>query len=166
MNRLRAAAPVLLVLLAACGRVGAPRAETAAIIDTIKADEVHWNADYRNGDAKRIAAHFAPNAKLMAPGQAPLVGTAAIEAAVGAMVAGPGFSLSFASDKVDVAASGDLAAARGTFKQTVSDPKTQAPMTTTGSFIAVYKPRPGGGWMASWVMVTPEPIGAPIPATP
>jgi len=146
--------------MAGCGPVGPPpkpQIDTAKIVDAIKTDEVKWNQDWAAKDPVRIVSHYAPDAVMMEPGEPPAIGTAAIKAGVDQAAADPGFTLSFASDKVDVAASGDLAAARGTYKLTSSDPKTKTVVTTTGSYVTVYKPRPDGVWQAVWDIVAPGP---------
>jgi ketosteroid isomerase-like protein len=161
------ASPVLYVLCAAlaldaCGaKSPAARSpvDTAKIVDAIKTDEVHWNSDYKNGDAGVLAAHYAAGATLMVPGVAPMVGSAAIKAGLAQAVADKAFTLTFASDKVDVATSGDLAAARGTYTETATDPKTKAVVTDKGSYVTVYRPQPDGVWKAVWDINTP---GAPI----
>ena len=155
---LRAMPPFVLcaMTLAACGGHRGGGVDTAQAVDFIKNDEVRWNADWRSGDAARIAAHYAPNAVVMSPGAPPAVGTAAIQAAIVQAVAGPGFSLTFASDQVDVAASGDLATSHGAYRQTINDPKTGALVTQTGSYVTVYRPAPGGRWTATLDINTPD----------
>ena len=149
-------------LLSACD-AKSPQAktpvDTAAIIGAIKADEVHWNNDYKSGDAGVLAAHYAPTATLMIPGSAPLVGTAAIKTGLADALSDKAFTLTFASEKVDVSASGDLAAARGTYTQTATDPKTKTVATEKGTYVTVYKPQPDGAWKAIWDINTP---GAPV----
>jgi len=148
-----------LVALAACGpKVDGPRhaVNTARIVGDIKADEVHWNADLRSGDPAKVAAHYAPGAILMVPGVAPMVGQPAIKAGFAHSMDDPGFALTFVSDKVDVAASGDIAASRGSFAITASDPKTKALTTTKGAFVTVYKPQADGTWKAIWDINTPN----------
>jgi len=151
----------LTVALAGCG--GSPAsvvdgAQTAKIFDTLKADEVHWNADWKSGDAAKIAAHYAPKAKLMAPGEPMIEGTEAITATVQKMLDTPGFGLTFASDKIHVAKSGELAIARGTYQQTASDPAD----SRAGSFMIFYQRQADGGWKAQWDIMTP----GPSPASP
>ena len=75
---------------------------------------------------------------------------------MGAAISQPGFSLSFASDHVDVAASGDLATSHGVYKQTLTDAKTGAQMIETGSYVTVYKPQPDRTWKAVWDINTPN----------
>jgi uncharacterized protein (TIGR02246 family) len=154
------------LMLAGCGPGGALRApvDTAKIVDAIKADEVHWNADYRAQDADRVASHYAPDAVAMYPGVAAAVGTAAIRAASQQAFADPRFGVTFESDRVDVAASGDLAAAHGSYSQTATDPKTGAAVTETGSYVTVYKPGPDGIWRAVWDISTPGVAATAPPA--
>ncbi len=161
----RAALAIIMLLgLAGCGRNRPPPVITAKVIDAIKADEVHWNADYRSGDPGKVAAHYAPHATLMMPGVAPVVGAPAIKAALDQAYQDPHFGVTFSSDKVDVAKSGDLAAARGSWRQTTTDPASKQPVTTSGYYITVYKPQPDGKWLAIWDILTPAPppaAGAP-----
>jgi ketosteroid isomerase-like protein len=145
--------------LAACGpKVEGPKPaiDTAKAVDLIKTDEVHWNADWKSGDPAKVAAHYAQGATVMIPGAAPMVGQPAILAGVKGAMDDPGFSLTFASDKVDIAASGDLAATRGTYRETAQDPKTHAAATITGSYVTVYKPQADGAWKAVWDITTPS----------
>jgi uncharacterized protein (TIGR02246 family) len=148
--------------LASCGpgKPLHPPNDTAKIVDTIKADEVRWNADWRAEDAAKIAAHYAPEAVLMVPGQAPAVGSAAIRAALDQAMAAGGLTVSFSSDQVSVARSGDLAVARGAYTQTTAHPGAGAPVSQSGTYVTVYKPGADGAWRAVWDINTP---GAPPP---
>lgn len=152
--------------LTACSPARAPAARpmnTAKIVDAIKIDEVHWNADWKSGSPAVITAHYAPGAVLMVPGAAPRVGAPAIQDAIGEVLEDAGHSLTFASDKIDVAASGDLAVARGTYSETTTDPATKALVTVRGVYVTVYKPVAKGAWKAVWDINTP---GAPAKAVP
>ena len=135
--------------------------DTAKIIDAIKTDEVHWNNDWKGGDSATIASHYASGATLMVPSLPPMLGAAAIRAGIAETLEDQAFALTFASDKVDVAASGDLAAARGTYTQTATDPNTHTVVTQKGTYVTVYKPQAGGAWKAVWDINTPS---APAPA--
>jgi len=173
---MRAAPIVSLLFIAAatfgCAPAGAPdkpAVDTAKIIDAIKADEVHWNADWQARDDAKITSHYTPRAILMISQTPVATGEAAIEAAIKQALADPGFSLTFSSDKVDVAASGDLAAARGSYHLTATDPKTKAVTTETGTFVTVYKPQKDGTWKAIWDITAPGPpasVGATMAGAP
>lgn len=148
-----------LASLAACApKADKPRFNAARAVDAIRTDEVHWNADWKSGDAGKIVAHYAPDAVVMDPGEATLTGIEAIRADIQKTIDDPAFALTFSSDKVDVAASGDLAASRGVFTETTTDPATKAAAKVSGTFVTVYKPQPDGTWKAVWDITAP---GAP-----
>jgi ketosteroid isomerase-like protein len=73
------------------------------------------------------------------------------------MLADPKFALSFAPDKVVVAASGDLAYTSGTYSQTATDPKTHAVAHETGTYVTVYHKASEGSWKAVADINTPGP---------
>lgn len=150
-------------LLAGCGPVGVKRVDTAKVVDAIKADEVRWNSDYLSGDAAKVVAHYAPDAVVMSPGYPAAVGTAAIKAANEQGFTDPKYRLTFASDTVDVAASGDLAASHGSYTETTTNPKTGEAVTATGSYVTVYKPDATGVWKAVWDINTPGAAARPAP---
>ena len=139
-------------LLSACSPGGGAKAPvaTSKIIDAIKSNEVNWNADWRSGDANKLAAHYAPDAMLMTPGAPTASGSPAIKATLSELIGRPGFGLVFVSDRVDVATSGDLATTRGTYKQTTDAGEE------TGSFVTVYRPGPDGAWKAVLDINTPS----------
>ena len=127
----------------------------AKIIDGIKADEVHWNADWKSGDAARIASHYAPDAVVMVPGAPRMEGTAAIKTGLGLVLQDAGHSLTFNSEKIEVAQSHDLAVSRGVYTETATEASTHNKMTTKGSFVTVYKPGADGIWKAVWDINSP-----------
>ena len=67
------------------------------------------------------------------------------------------FSVNFASDKIDVSASGDMAYARGHFSEKYTDPKTSKVMTDSGSYLTVYKKQQDGSWKAVEDFATADP---------
>jgi uncharacterized protein (TIGR02246 family) len=148
------------VLLAAC-HSSKPAFNAARAVDAIRASEVQWNLDWKSGDAGKVTAHYAPDAVVMDPGEAPTKGAEAIRASVQQTIDDPAFSLSFNSDKVDVSASGDLAVSRGTYKMTATDPATKAVQASAGTFVTVYKPQPDGSWKAVWDIAAAGPTPAP-----
>lgn len=155
-------------VLAGCGQTGAPDAgslRTAKTFVALKADEVHWNADWKSGNAAKIASHFADKAKLMIADAPVADGGPAIEATIQTALDTPGFGYTFASDKITVAKSGELAVARGVYTQTATNPATGATGTRTGTYVTVYRTQPDGNWKAQWEIQTPGPAPAK-PAAP
>ncbi|MFI4950725.1 MAG: YybH family protein [Caulobacterales bacterium] len=131
--------------------------DTASIERTLRDNETQWNADYKAKDLARIAAHYAPDATLMDPDTPLLSGTDALNNGLKDFISDPALSLEFKADKVEVAASGDLAYTRGTFRLTTTDPRTRTPVTQTGSYVTVYKKQADGSWKAEDDIATNTP---------
>jgi uncharacterized protein (TIGR02246 family) len=154
------------VSLVACGGsdLSAPTLDRARAVDALRTDEVHWNTDLRRGDADKVAAHFTESAVAMWPGQAPVEGKGAIARQLQTKMASPKYALSFASDRVEVAESGDLAASHGVYSETTTDQKTGKTTTATGSFMKLYRRQKDGGWKVQWAIRTPD--GSPAASEP
>jgi ketosteroid isomerase-like protein len=150
--------------LAAACTGGRKMVNTAKIVDTIKANEVRSNADWAAHDVGRIVSFFSPDASVILPGAPVMTGTKALTDGIGKTLDDPNFSLTYASDRVFVAASGDLAVARGTYRQSGADPASGKTVTTVGAYVTVFRPQPDGSWKGVWDIVTPGPAKAPAPA--
>lgn len=114
----------------------------------IKADETKWNQQFKARDAEGLVAHYADDAYFVVPGVKPANGSTEIRKVYADALSDQNFTISFASDKIDVASSGDLAYARGRLTEKYTDPKTQRVMTASGSYITVYKKQGDGSWKA------------------
>jgi uncharacterized protein (TIGR02246 family) len=123
-------------------------ADAGAIKSAIQADEKKWNDQFKGKDTEGLVGHYADDAFFVGPGVKGTDGSTAIRKAYADASTDPNFSVSFASDKIDVAGSGDLAYARGHFTEQFTDPKTQKAMTTSGSYLTVYKKQGDGSWKA------------------
>jgi ketosteroid isomerase-like protein len=75
-------------------------------------------------------------------------GMAAIKDVLKPMVADKGFSITFSSDKVDVAKSGDLGYSQGSYSMTSTAPKTKKVMSEKGKYVTVFKKQADGSWKA------------------
>ena len=140
--------------LTACNRQAAAAApDTRAIADQIRQSEAQWVKDYAAHDVPAALAHYAPDAALMPSNMKRMTDPRSIEAGLKGLIGDPNFQLSFAPEKVEVAASGDLAYTRGTYTLRMTDPKTKQPMTETGSYMTTYKKQPDGAWKAEDDMV-------------
>jgi uncharacterized protein (TIGR02246 family) len=148
------------LLLASCERSqhserGA--ADDAAIERTLKDSETRWNAAYKARDAAALAAQYSDDAALANPGAPLVVGGPAIRAAVEQFAADPNLDVQFASDRVQVARSGDLAYTRGHFTMRSTDPATKQLRTDTGSYLTVWQKQADGSWKAVEDFVVPGP---------
>ena len=137
----------LALTLGACTKA-ANSSSTADGTQAIKADEKKWNADFKSKDLEGLLSHYSDDAYFVAPGVKPASGSTEIRKTYAEGTSDPNFAISFASDKIDVAGSGDMAYARGRFTEKYTDPKTQKVMTDSGSYVTVYKKQPDGSWKA------------------
>lgn len=166
-------AAALVVSVSACqkyqsaaGGNAVARADTTATVDAIKAEEKKWSDAFqaKSRSVDTLTAPYADDAFFIAPGVGPTKGIADIRKAYEAGLRDPNFNISFAADKVDVAAAGDYAIAQGRFTETYTDPATKQKKSDAGSFLTVYKKQQDGGWKAvqDWAVADPAPaVAAP-----
>jgi len=146
----RLAAFALAVIVAGCHQAPPPPALDThdADVKAIRDVETACNQALAAKDLDKVAALYADDASVFLP-DAPVVnGMAAIKATWKPMMEDKNFSLSFVSDKVDVAKSGDLGYSQGTNTWTMTDPKTKKVITEKGKYVTVYKKQADGGWKA------------------
>lgn len=154
-----------ILVLTGCNQLSSHDAAVKAIQDT----ETQWNQDYASRDVDRIMNHYADDAVMIVPGTPVSNGKAAIREGVKPMAADPAMVLKFASTRVEVAKSADLAWSQGTYTLTFTDPQSQQVINDHGSYVTTYRKEPDGSWKAVADIVTsevPPPASAPAPATP
>lgn len=150
---LQFAVAALALGLGGCGQQGA--ADTANIANTIKADQRKWNDQFKAKDQEGLLSHYADDAFFMA-GDKVANGSTEIRKSYAEALADHYFQVTFGTDKVDVAASGDLAYARGHFTQSYQDPKSHQIVTQSGSYLTVYKKQQDGSWKAVEDLASPD----------
>jgi len=150
--------------LAGCGPPGSakPAVDTAKIADAVKADEVQLTADFNAHDVAKVVSHDAPGVVQMYHGAPNFIGVDGdTENNKEFFKASPDTKFSDTGGTVDVAASGDMAVYRSTYTLTLTDPKTNKPVTDTGNYLAGYKPQPDGSWKMTWSVLSDTPPAAP-----
>jgi ketosteroid isomerase-like protein len=131
------------------------------IAAAIKAKEAQWQKDYAAKDVNALAAQYRDDAAMAGPGD-PLATTDADRRKIlQALVSDPNFALTFSTNRILVAKSGDLASSRGNFTLTMTDKATKKPATVSGSYLTVYKLQDDGSWKAVEDFITPGPAAAP-----
>jgi ketosteroid isomerase-like protein len=135
--------PVLIVCAVA---LSACQPSSGDIRKALRDDEAQLNAEYKARDVPGVVSHYARDATLVTPGMTVVTEGQGIDNALGRLLANPTLELAFKADKVGVAASHDLAYARGKFTLTVTDPATRSPVTQTGNYLNVYRRQSGGEW--------------------
>lgn len=141
------AAVALAVVLAGCSQAPPPAKDTReADAKAIRDLEADWMQSFNARDANKIAVFYADDASVFMPNMPVLTGPDAIKAALEQEVADKGFSLSFASTKVEVAKSGDLGYSQGAYTMTMTAPKSKRVLTEKGKYVTVFKKQTDGGW--------------------
>ena len=141
---------------------GRHHADTAKITADIKAQEAQWQKDYADHNAEGLASHYADDAALINPGTPVVIGEDAIRKETASFAADPNLKVDFASDRVQVAATGDLAYSRGHYSMTYTDPGTKKPAAGSGSYLTVYQKQADGSWKAveDFTTTGPSPAAA------
>jgi len=135
-------------------------ADTAKIADNLKSEEAQWNKDYAAKNVDMIAAHYADDAVLGAPGAPLATSDADRRKSIAQLTNDPNFKLSFAPDKVEAAKSGDFAYTRGHYSITTTDKATNKPVTSEGGYLTVYQQQSDGSWKVIEDFITPGPAPA------
>jgi uncharacterized protein (TIGR02246 family) len=144
-----AAAFALAVILAGCNEAPKPAADTReADAKAIRNLETAWNQAYASKDVDQIIAFYADDASVFVPDSPQLNGVEAIKPALNSLVKDKNFTLSFESNKVEVAKSGGIGYSQGAYTSTMTDRKTKKVLTEKGKYVTVYKKQVDGKWKA------------------
>lgn len=150
------------LVLGGCAKAdeGPGKANPDDVKQAIKADEAKWNQQLKAKDTEGLASHYADDAYFVGPGAPPSDGSTAIRQFYANGLTDLALDVNVASDKIDVAASGDMAYARGHFTEKYTDRKTGKVMTDKGSYLSVYKKQPDGSWKMVEDFAVPDPDSA------
>jgi uncharacterized protein (TIGR02246 family) len=149
------------IMMVACNQ--APDTHDADV-QAIKSLETTWNQDYAGKNPDKLAAYYADDAVLMAPGTEAVAGKDAIRTMLTHFVSDPALTLKFQSSKVDASKSGDVAYAQGSYTMTMTDPNTKQVITDRGSYVTVYHKQADSSWKAvSDIASSSVPPPAPAP---
>jgi ketosteroid isomerase-like protein len=151
-----------IVALAGCGGMKHEHkemaADPAAIEQELKTIEAGWEKDYQAHNVDNAVAHYSSDAAVANPGIALASDEVSRKMAITQFLSDPSMKVTFASDRVGVAKSGEIAYTRGHYAVDSVDPKSKQPKTETGSYLTVWQKQSDGSWKAVEDFVTP---GAP-----
>jgi uncharacterized protein (TIGR02246 family) len=134
--------------LLGCTQAARPAVNVAEVESAIRATDAQWLATVKTRDAEKSASFWSDDATIFAPNAAPIIGKQAIRAYVAGAFASPDFSIDWKTDKVVVAASGDMAYGTGTDVMTFKTPDNKLHTEHTNG-VVVWKKQADGSWKAA-----------------
>jgi len=146
---LSAAAAAMSLGVAGCDRRAdgaGDAAGSSAAVEAVKRTEQAMLQEMKSANAAKVAAYYANDAAVMFPGDKPTEGSQAIAKRYDAMMADKAFALDIVNARTTVAASGDLAYTRGTYRATYTDLGSKQPVSETGNYVTVFKKQTDGNW--------------------
>jgi uncharacterized protein (TIGR02246 family) len=163
LRNLSLAVAALTVVLAGCTPAPPPPPPDThdADVKAIKDLEATWVQAFASKDVDKVGAVYSDDASVFMTDAPIVTGTSAIKDALKPMLADKNFSITFSSDKVEVAKSGDLGYSQGTYTMTSTAPKAKKARTEKGKFVTVFKKQADGSWKAA-----ADIFNADAPATP
>lgn len=135
------ASHALLAALAACTGTPDPLREEAAI----RAADAGWLAAAQAHDLAQTVSYWTDDVYMMPPGQPAVVGKEALRRYVAGAFASPDFSITWTTQHVWIAKSGDLAYATGTDTIRMTSPEGK-PLVEHNKAVAVWRKEPDGSW--------------------
>jgi uncharacterized protein (TIGR02246 family) len=103
-------------------------------------------AAFKARDPARIASLYAEDSVFVIPGRAPIAGRGAVAEVMLEDLKDPDFGLDLVAQTTAVAASGDLAYARGTFEASFTNPQTKEAQSVGGTYLQIFRKREDGSW--------------------
>jgi ketosteroid isomerase-like protein len=137
--------------------------DVAAVEQELRSIETAWNADYAARNVDKLVGYYGEDAALAESGVALAGDTASRRKSIETFIADPSLKVEFASDRVGVAQSGELAYTRGHYTTTATDPATKQAKVQTGNYLTVWRKQADGSWKAVEDFIVP---GAPPAAAP
>ena len=152
------------IALAGCGsgdRAGkkghVATADVAKIESQLKSIEAQWEKDYQAHDAAKLAGHYASDGALANPGSVLATDDVGRRLEIEKVASDKNSKISFSSDRVGIAKSGEFAYTRGHYTDEQTDPRTGQVTTLTGNYLTVWKRQSDGSWKAVEDFVVPGP---------
>lgn len=133
------------ILVTAAGISFAQKTVATADEQVIRKLDQEWSAAAQGKDLAKTVSYYAVDGSVL-PFNAPIAtGKEQIQKVWASLMALPGFSLTFAPTKIEVAKGGDLAYDVGTFELKVNDANGQ-PTTSIGKYVVVWKKQADKQW--------------------
>ena len=155
---------MMLAVLLPCSIIACAEAVPEVDLDAEKAALMQvsrdWAATVSSGNVDSMVSYWADDAVVMPPGEAALVGKGAIRGYVTAMLAVPGFSITWEPEQAEVSLSGDMGYMIERNSATFTD-STGTKQTQLGKAITIWRKNPEGQWKCvvdGWSNVPTHPV--------
>ena len=135
---------VVLVLAAGIARSGRAQGDEQAI----RKGDAEWSHAAETKDLEKMVSFYAQDGSVLPFGAPIATGGEQVRQVWSHLMSLPGFSLTFAPTKVQVAKAGDIAYEVGTFALKLNDAQGNA-TTTPGKYVVVWKKQADGVWKAA-----------------
>jgi len=149
--------PMLVLAVASACAAPAPVVDLAAEAQAVRQRDMDFAKAATAGDMTAIATFYASDARFMLDNEPAAVGADAVRSAFSAMLATPGFGISWEPDDVQVSQSGDMAVSTGHYTMKMQGP--EGPAEDRGKYLTVWK-KVDGTWL-----VTHDIANSDLPAT-
>jgi len=133
---------VVLLLLTVLGSTFALAKNASSDEQAIRALDVAWSQAAGAKDLDKTVSFYADDASMLPANALIANGKDAIRAAWSQFMAMPGFSISFAPNKIVIAKSGDMAYEIGTFQLNLNDAQGK-PAASVGKYVVNWQKRDG-----------------------
>ncbi|HYB64925.1 MAG TPA: SgcJ/EcaC family oxidoreductase [Steroidobacteraceae bacterium] len=148
-----------LAVLVGCHGMAPPVADPARAEAAIRAADARWLAAAQAHDLEKTVSYWTDDVYMMPPGGPAMVGKDALRKYVAGAFAIPDFSISWVTDHIWVAKSGDVAYAVGTDTIHLATPEGKA-VVEHNKAVAVWRKDPDGSWRCAvdiWNAAEPAP---------
>lgn len=144
---------IVAVVLNGCS--GRSSVDIGKVEAAIRAADAQFGAAVGKKDVAAVLAFYAPDATVMPPDAPPAKGTDAIRGIWSEFLKAPGLALTISPEKIDVAASGDLAVDAGRAEMQMDSPQGRTKMDV--KYVTVWR-KTGEQWKLiydMWSSVAP-----------
>jgi ketosteroid isomerase-like protein len=136
---------VVLLLGVGTGRSSFAQGKRTADEEAIKKADAEWSHAAEAKDLEKAVSFYAEDGSILPFGAPIATGKEQVRQVWSHLMSLPGFSLTFAPTKIQVARSGEMAYDLGTFALKLNDAQGNA-MTTPGKYVVVWQKQASGGW--------------------
>ncbi len=123
-------------------------------IEAIRQADLAWSAAQASDGLDGAMSFYLDDAIFLPPNRPMAIGKEAIREA-SAFIDSPGFSASWKPTKIEVARSGDIGYAIGTFEGTSVDSAGDA-VSVKGKYVEIWKKQADGSWKVAADMFSPD----------